>query len=112
MTKTIYRYSFSTNAPINDVEESLLLAVLATQGLHGEASTRLDGAYFFDANKRGCVIDASTELGEDFNRLFVSFLMREFGNECGAAEFPSPPRSGWSTSMPVSMTATLTPAPV
>jgi hypothetical protein len=81
MSKNLYRYSFNPELPIEEVEASLLLTVLALQGLHGEASTRLDGAYYFDAEKRGCVIDAGTVVGRDFNRLFVSFLMREFGND-------------------------------
>lgn len=79
MTKELYRYAFTADVPIEDVEASLLLAVLATESLHGEAQTRLDAAHYFDLPKRACVIDAGTLVGRDLNRLFTGFLNREFG---------------------------------
>ena len=60
---------------------ALLLAVLATESLHGEAQTRLDAAHYLDLTKRACVIDAGTPVGRDLNRLFTGFLNREFGAE-------------------------------
>ena len=44
MTKELYRYSFKPSVPLEDIEASLLLAVLATESLHGEAQVRLDAA--------------------------------------------------------------------
>ena len=79
MTKELYRYSFKSNVPIEEVEASLLLAIVATENLHGESEVRLDAAHYFDAAERACVIDASTPVGRDINRLFVGFLNREFG---------------------------------
>ena len=79
MTKELYRYAFSPEVPIEEVEASLLLAVLATESLHGESQTRLDVAHYFDPTKRACVIDAGTPVGRDLNRLFIGFLAREFG---------------------------------
>lgn len=81
MTKELYRYAFTTEVPIEEVEASLLLAVLATESLHGEAQTRLDAAHYLDLTKRACVIDADTPVGRDLNRLFTGFLNREFGAE-------------------------------
>lgn len=81
MTKDLYRYAFTANAPIEEVEASLLLAVMATESLHGEAQTRLDVAHFLDPAKRACVIDAGTPVGRDLNRLFTGFLAREFGED-------------------------------
>lgn len=34
----------------------LVLALLTTESLHGEAQTRLDAAHYFDADQRACVI--------------------------------------------------------
>ncbi len=79
MTATVYRYQFTPDVPLEDVEASLLLAVLATESLHGEAQVRLDAGYFLDPDQRRCVVDATTPVGNDLNRLFVGFLHREFG---------------------------------
>lgn len=79
MAKELYRYTFTSEVPIEEVEASLLLAVLATESLHGEAQVRLDAAHYLDRAKRACVIDAGTLVGRDVNRLFVGFIGREFG---------------------------------
>ena len=42
MTKELYRYVFTPDAPIEEVEASLLLAILATESLHGESQSRLN----------------------------------------------------------------------
>jgi len=81
MAPDVYRYGFSADIPLEDIEASLLLAILATESLHGEAQVRLDAGHFFDADQRACVIDASTPVGRDVNRLFVGFLRREFGED-------------------------------
>ncbi|MFM7165227.1 MAG: hypothetical protein ACKO3T_08260 [Planctomycetaceae bacterium] len=81
MTKQLYRYRFTAEVPIGDVEASFLLAVLATESLHGEAQTRLDAAHHLDPNTRDLVIDAGTQVGRDLNRLFTGFIAREFGSD-------------------------------
>ena len=79
MTQELYRYNFNAIVPLEDIEASLLLAILATESLHGEAQVRLDAAHFFDSDRRACVIDAGTAVGRDLNRLFAGFVTREFG---------------------------------
>ena len=86
MTKDIYRYNFQADAALEDVEASLLLAILATESLHGEAQVRLDAGHYFDPDRRACVIDAGTAVGKDVNRLFVGFLRREFGDDSFVVE--------------------------
>jgi len=81
MRSKIYRYVFGKCVPIEEVEASFLLAILATEGLHGEANVRLDVAHFMDLAERACVIDAGTPVGRDLNRLFVQFVSREFGHD-------------------------------
>jgi hypothetical protein len=76
-----YRYVFAPGSPIEDVEASLLLALLAVESLHGEAQVRLDAAHVISRDRRVCVIDAGTAVGQDLNRLFVTFLRREFGDD-------------------------------
>ena len=95
MTRTIYRYAFSREVAPEDVEASLVLAILGTEALCGESQTRLDAAHAFDPEKRACVIDADTDVGRTLNRLFVGFVRREYGEESFTvrrvvAERPSP----------------------
>ncbi len=79
MPTEIHRYSFDPAIVFEDVEASLLLAIFAAESLHGESQVRLDAAHAVDAEQRSCVIDASTQVGRDINRLFIGFVLREFG---------------------------------
>ena len=79
MTKELYRYVFTPEVPIEEIEASLLLAILATTSLHGKSQVQLDVAHYFDPTKRACVIDAGTPVGRDLNRLFTGFINCEFG---------------------------------
>lgn len=81
MHKELYRYVFVDAVPVEEIEASLLLAVMATECLHGEAQVRLDASHYLDPNARACVIDAGTSVGRDFNRLFTGFVRREFGED-------------------------------
>lgn len=82
MTKDLYRYTFTSEVPTEEVEASILLALLATESLHGESQVRLDASHFLDGDRRSCIIDAGTPVGRDLNRLFVGFIRREFGDDC------------------------------
>ena len=86
MIKRIYKYGFNASIDMAEVEASILLAILATESLHGEAQTRLDAAHYLDPTKRACVIDGRTHVGRDFNRLFIGFMRREFGPDAFTVE--------------------------
>jgi hypothetical protein len=86
MNREIYRYNFNTKVPFRDVEESLLLAVLAAESLHGRALVRLDASFCLDSKKRSCVVDAATDVGRAIARIFTGFLSREFGEEAFKVE--------------------------
>jgi hypothetical protein len=77
--KITYRYTFKRHLDINDVQDTLTLAILGAENLHGRARLRLDGSWRLDRQRRTCVIDASTQVGQDIARLFVGYLAREFG---------------------------------
>jgi hypothetical protein len=81
MSAEIYRYSFSLHVPVEDIEATLLLALWGAESLHGESQVRLDASHFLDTNRRAAVIDAGTPAGRDVNRLFVGFILREFGED-------------------------------
>lgn len=79
MNREIQRYSFEAAVPADEIETTLLLAVLAAEGLHGQSRVRLDASYSFDAEKHACVIDAGSDVGQDICRMFTGFAIREFG---------------------------------
>ena len=81
MNRELYRYRFERDVPLKEAEESLLLAALAAECLHGESRVRLDASYCFSKRRRACVIDASTDVGRDISRIFSGFLSREFGED-------------------------------
>jgi hypothetical protein len=81
MRHAVYRYTFAPRIEIDDIESTLVLALLAVESLHGEADARLDAAHFFDPAKRACAVDAGTPVGRDLCRLFTGFLRREFGDD-------------------------------
>ena len=79
MDKQVYRFSFNPEVSMEDVENFLLLAVLAAEGLHGKARVRLDAAYGMNGAKRSCVVDANTQVGQDMAAIFAGFAMCVFG---------------------------------
>jgi len=80
MTREVHRYTFDDIVPAEELEQTLLLSILAVESLHGESRVRLDGRYCLNARARECSIDAGTAVGRDLNRIFVGFLCREFGS--------------------------------
>jgi len=86
MTTEVYRYTFKPNVPPEDLEASLLLAVLSAESLHGEAQVRLDAAHFCHQTPPPCVSASGRAVGRDLNRLFIGFLRREFGEDAFRVE--------------------------
>lgn len=86
MNPTVYRYAIPPGLPLEEIEGALLLAVLATESLHGKTQVRLDAFHLLDPDTQTCVIDASTPVGRDLNRLFAGFLRREFGADALTVE--------------------------
>lgn len=85
-----YRYRFAPNINLAEVEDTLRLSVLSAEALHGEARVRLDAKYSINKRARRCEIDASTEVGQDLNRLFTRLLTCEFGSRAFSIEQPGP----------------------
>lgn len=78
-TQTTYQYTFRRHVPIDDVQDTLTLAVLGAEQLHGRTRMRLDANFRLDRQRRSCTVDASTQVGQDIARLFAGFLTQEFG---------------------------------
>jgi hypothetical protein len=86
MSQPIYRYRFPEAAPMEEIEITFLMAVFGVESLHGEVQTCLDAEHLLDLEKRTCVIDASTPVGCDLNKLFAGYLRREFGEDAFSVE--------------------------
>lgn len=86
MTRDVYRYLFRPEVPRVEVEASLLLALIAVEGLHGEAQTRLDAGHAVGGPYGACVIDGTTAVGRDLAKVFTAFLRREFGEDAFRVE--------------------------
>ena len=74
-----YQFKFCESVPIEAVEESMGLAILAIQSLHGESLTRLEARHHLDLEAARCVVDAQTGVGEDLARVFTGFCTHQFG---------------------------------
>ena len=73
-----YRYRFGRGVDLRDAEDTLLLALLAVEGIYGECRVRMDAAYAVDQTLGVIVVDGSTEVGQDVCGIFTAFLTREF----------------------------------
>lgn len=86
MAREIIRYSFAQAVAPREIEETLLLAVLAAECLHGVSRVRLDASYWLDGPSRRCVVDASRAVGRTLNRLFTGLAAKEFGEGAFSVE--------------------------
>lgn len=86
VSPALYRYCFGPPVDIDEAEDSLLLAVCAAEGVHGQAQVRMDGGFLLEEAERSCVVDATTAVGETIARIFTRFLAREFGEDAFTVE--------------------------
>ena len=80
MTKG-YQYKFRPGIGMRDVEDTLLLAFLAAEGVFGEARVRMDGSYTSDRDGRLLTVDASTAVGQIVAAVFTAYIIKEFGRD-------------------------------
>lgn len=74
-----YSYTFQRGADMAQVEEALLLATMATEGLHGRSRVHLDAAFRCDAKARTAEVDAGSEVGGAIARIFTALLSNIIG---------------------------------
>ena len=79
--KPACRYRFKNSDHLREASGTLLLAIVATQGLHGEDSVRRDAAFAIDASINVLLVYAATQVGRDINAIFSRFATLEFGPE-------------------------------
>ena len=74
-----YRYRFADSDDLQEAQKTLRLAMLAAEGIFGEALVQMDAACVIDESIDVIVIDASTPVGKVVNKVFTIFILREFG---------------------------------
>ncbi len=79
MPRSLYRYQLNLTLELDLVETLLIQAIESIEHLHGEPAARLEARYFMDRDQYRCVIDASSTIGVELNKLFAGALVREFG---------------------------------
>jgi hypothetical protein len=81
MTASVFRFSFSSDVPLDDAEMTLQLATFAAEGIFGMARVRIDFGYHIDAPRRAILVDGTKEVGATVVQVFAGLLLREFGDE-------------------------------
>lgn len=79
MNRMGYRYQFAEEIDLREVRKTLLLALLATEGLFGHCRVRGDAECFSDESINVIVIDAGTPVGMAVSLIFTAFIAAEFG---------------------------------
>ena len=79
MTGEVYLANFDPDLPLDDVEDSLMLAAIATEGIHGRSRVRLEVRFQLDRERRDCRIEAGTEAGRNLARIFTGMVSQQFG---------------------------------
>jgi len=80
MTKA-YKYQFKKDIDQRDIEDMLLLAVLAAEGLFSEALVRMSSNYDQDRDAGTITLDADTPVGQVVNAIFTTYAIKEFGRD-------------------------------
>lgn len=81
MQPVTYFYSFRTDLPIEEIQDSLTLATMAAESLHGRSRVRLEARFILEPNQHACRIEAATPVGQDLASIFTGLLSRQFGEE-------------------------------
>ena len=76
-----YTYAFGSTVSMDEVEDSLMIAAMAVEGLHGRSCLRLETDFALDRSRRECWIQATTEVGRDLARVFTSLLSMQVGEK-------------------------------
>ena len=79
MVAETYQYRFDDTVPMDGVWDSLLIAAMAAEGLHGATRVRLEARFAMDRQERSVEIEATNGVGRDLARIFTGLLERQFG---------------------------------
>jgi len=106
MNDTVFRFAFRPGVNLTEVEATLHLAILAGEGLFGEARVRMEVAYHLDAPQSVVLLDGHTSAGEAVVRVFTAFITREFGEDAFEVRRTSQPINSRAATTPTAGAAT------
>jgi hypothetical protein len=86
MDRLVYRYNFAKHIPVDDIEDSLMIAALAAEALHGRAAMKQDASFCLNKKTRICTIDAETPVGCDIARILTTFITKGYGERAFTVE--------------------------
>ncbi|MEN6521140.1 MAG: hypothetical protein ABFD46_08330 [Armatimonadota bacterium] len=81
MNRTVYKIQFAGELPVGMVDFHLMTAARAAESLYGRNAVRLDGAARLSSRSRTVTIDAETEVGVDLAKMFMGFMVSDFGEK-------------------------------
>ena len=79
MTHENYCYRFKPETDMDQVEEVLLLATMAAEGLLGRSRVNLDAAFRCEPSTNTAEVEAGTEVGDAIARIFTALLATTIG---------------------------------
>lgn len=79
MNNSIVKFAFKDAVSMTEVEETLRLALLAVQSLHGHDRLCLETHVQLDHAGQTCLIDTTAEVGRTLMLIFAGYVRREFG---------------------------------
>lgn len=79
MNTRVYQFEFTPLVDITEAEATLQLAIIAAEGLFGEAQVRMTVSYHAVPAHRVIHVDGGSESGDAVVRIFTSLLTCEFG---------------------------------
>lgn len=81
MTNRSISFRFEFDTDLDRVEDAVLMALLATEGLYGLPRVRLETGYSLDPKSRSVTIETGSEVGRDAARIFAGIAAREMGEQ-------------------------------
>lgn len=79
MSTQTYEYRFDTAIPVQELEDTFMLSLIAVESVFGHSRVRMDARFEFDRKNRRCRIDCSNEVGLQLARIFTGYATREYG---------------------------------
>ncbi|MGD9549284.1 MAG: hypothetical protein AB7V45_17310 [Candidatus Krumholzibacteriia bacterium] len=81
MTEEHFLFEFSSTADMAKVENALLMAVVAAEGIHGRSRVSLEAEFNTNQAVRTCLVNAGNQVGTDIAKVFTEFLNLEVGED-------------------------------
>ena len=79
MPKNFYHFRLDSDIPIEEIEDTLMLALVAVNSLHGLTRVRLDCQFVLDKKRRHVLVDGNTTVGRCFALLLAGYIDYAFG---------------------------------